>query len=53
MIRVLLLAIIFSSLIACNAKKQVEQAVNTGNYDQAITTALYKLKTNKDKKTQV
>ncbi|TXE15239.1 hypothetical protein FUA26_00605 [Seonamhaeicola algicola] len=36
--------------MACSAKKQVEQAVNTGNYNQAITTALQKLKTNKNKK---
>lgn len=35
---------------ACNTRKRVEQAVNTGNYDQAITTALDKLKTNKNKK---
>lgn len=48
--RLLLLSVVFSVLIACNTKKQVEQAVNTGNYDQAITTALNKLKTNKDKK---
>lgn len=37
-------------LVACNTRKQVEKAVNTGNYDQAITTALDKLKTNKNKK---
>lgn len=37
-------------LFACSAKKQVEQAVNSGNYDQAIITALNKLKTNKNKK---
>lgn len=48
--RFLLLSAIFIFLVACSAKKQVEQAVNTGNYDHAIRTALNKLKTNKDKK---
>ncbi|WP_406683518.1 hypothetical protein N1F78_12620 [Seonamhaeicola sp. MEBiC1930] len=48
--RFLLLSVIFTFLVACSAKKQVEQAVNTGNYDHAIRTALNKLKTNKDKK---
>ncbi|GAA3611649.1 hypothetical protein GCM10022396_30790 [Flavivirga amylovorans] len=37
-------------LMACGGKKQVEAAVNSGNYDQAITTALNKLRTNKNKK---
>lgn len=48
--RFLLLSATITTLVACSAKKQVEQAVNTGNYDQAINTALYKLKINKDKK---
>lgn len=48
--RLLLLSTMIVFLMACNAKKQVEQAVNTGNYDQAINTALNKLKTNKNKK---
>ncbi|MEC3907818.1 hypothetical protein VOI54_12380 [Tamlana sp. 2201CG12-4] len=37
-------------LVACSTRKQVEKAVNTGNYDQAIQTALKKLRINKDKK---
>ncbi|GAA4951249.1 hypothetical protein GCM10023314_25760 [Algibacter agarivorans] len=37
-------------LIACNTRKQVEIAVNSGNYDRAINTALDKLRKNKDKK---
>lgn len=37
-------------LFACNTRKQVELAVNSGNYDQAISTALEKLRTNKNKK---
>jgi hypothetical protein len=48
--RFLLLSAIFAILVACGAKRQVEQAVNTGNYDHAIRTTLNKLKTNKDKK---
>ncbi|NMH88815.1 hypothetical protein [Flavivirga algicola] len=48
--KILLLTISLFVLLACGGKKQVEAAVNTGNYDQAITTALNKLKTNKNKK---
>lgn len=48
--KLLLLTIIILFCFACNTRKRVEQAVNTGNYDQAITTALDKLKTNKNKK---
>ncbi len=48
--KLLLFSTIITFLVACGAKKQVEQAVNTGNYDQAITTALQKLRTNKNKK---
>ncbi|GAA4238809.1 hypothetical protein GCM10022291_30690 [Postechiella marina] len=46
----LLLFFTFIFLFACNTRKQVEQAVNSGNYDQAISTALEKLRTNKNKK---
>ncbi len=48
--KLLLLSVIFLSVIACNTRKQVEKSVNTGNYDQAITIALEKLRTNKNKK---
>lgn len=48
--KLLLPTVVFLFLIACNTRKQVEEAVNTGNYDQAIATALDKLKTNKNKK---
>jgi hypothetical protein len=46
----LLLIIIVSTVIACNTRKQVEKAVSYGNYDQAITTAIKKLSTNKNAK---
>ena len=48
--KLLLLSVVFLLLIACNTKKQVEIAVNSGNYDRAINTALDKLRKNKDKK---
>ena len=48
--KILLLTIFLSVLISCSGRKQVEKAVNSGNYDQAISNALNKLKTNKNKK---
>ncbi|MDO5986744.1 hypothetical protein Q4Q39_04915 [Flavivirga amylovorans] len=48
--KLLLFTISLFMLMACGGKKQVEAAVNSGNYDQAITTALNKLRTNKNKK---
>ena len=48
--KLLRLSVVFLLLIACNTKKQVEIAVNSGNYDRAINTALDKLRKNKDKK---
>ncbi|WOD43138.1 hypothetical protein [Hwangdonia lutea] len=48
--RLLLFILTLSLLVACSAKKEVEKAVNTGNYDQAINTALKTLRTNKDSK---
>ncbi|MGB1231102.1 MAG: hypothetical protein ACPG5M_02560 [Winogradskyella sp.] len=37
-------------LISCSAKKQMESAISSGNYDHAINDALRKLKNNKNKK---
>ena len=48
--KLLLLIVTLSLCIACSGRKEVEKAVNTGNYDQAINTALKKLRTNKDSK---
>lgn len=48
--KLLLLTVLLSILISCSGRKQVEKAVNSGNYDQAITNALKKLETNKNKK---
>ena len=47
--RLLLLTILSIVLVSCG-KKQVERALNTGNYDAAILDALKKLDNNKDKK---
>lgn len=46
----LLLLTLFSTIVSCSGRKQVERALNSGNYDQAINDALRKLETNKDKK---
>ena len=37
-------------IFGCSTRKRVETAVNSGNYDQAIVTAVDKLRRNKDKK---
>ncbi len=47
--RFLLLIILATVFISCG-KRQVERALNTGNYDAAIQDALKKLDNNKDKK---
>ncbi|MGB1270038.1 MAG: hypothetical protein ACPG45_09890 [Flavobacteriaceae bacterium] len=47
----LLLALFSLSLIlACSSVRQTEEALNSGNYNQAINIALKNLRTNKEKK---
>ncbi|WNH10749.1 hypothetical protein [Thalassobellus suaedae] len=48
--KILLSTIIAISLIACSTSKQIEKSLSYGNYDQAITDAISKLRTNKNKK---
>lgn len=48
--KILLLLFTVALVIACSSVKQTEQALNTGNYDQAINIALKNLSTNKHKK---
>lgn len=48
--RFLLFTVLFSVLVSCSAKKQIETAISHGNYDHAISEALRKLENNKDKK---
>jgi hypothetical protein len=48
--RFLLFTVIVLVLVSCSAKKQIEQAISHGDYNQAISEALRKLENNKDKK---
>ncbi|EAR00390.1 hypothetical protein [Maribacter sp. HTCC2170] len=48
--KILLLSGILLFLIACGGVKKTQQAVNTGNYLNAINNAVQKLSNNKDKK---
>lgn len=48
--KILLLGLGMAFIIACSTSKQIEKAVSVGNYDQAISDAVGKLRTNKDKK---
>ena len=48
--KILLSALAFVLIIACSTSKQIERSVSTGNYDRAITDAVNKLRTNKNKK---
>lgn len=48
--KTLLSIMAFLLIISCSTSKQIEKAVSVGNYDQAITYAFGKLRTNKDKK---
>jgi len=45
-----LLAVLLLVLTSCVGRKQIEKQLNSGNYDQAISNALKKLRNNKDKK---
>ncbi|OYX27257.1 MAG: hypothetical protein B7Z06_04505 [Flavobacteriales bacterium 32-35-8] len=46
----LLSTLLILLIISCSTSKQIEKAVSSGNYDQAISDAIGKLRTNKDKK---
>ncbi|XCF04941.1 hypothetical protein ABI125_09395 [Tamlana crocina] len=46
----LLFSLVALMALSCSTSKQIEKAVSVGNYDQAISYALDKLRTNKDKK---
>ena len=48
--QLLLLTVLFTLLVSCGGKRQIEKALYSGNYDHAISNALKKLETNKDKK---
>lgn len=48
--KLLLAAFSLSLIIACSSVKKTEEALNSGNYNQAINIALKNLRTNKEKK---
>ncbi|WP_230935566.1 hypothetical protein [Psychroserpens luteolus] len=48
--QLLLTTVLLLVLTSCSGRKQIEQAISHGNYDQAINDALRKLENNKDKK---
>ncbi|MGB5420043.1 hypothetical protein [Algibacter sp.] len=48
--KILLSTVVLLFIISCSTSRQMEKAVNTGNYDQAITNAISKLRVNKDKR---
>ncbi|MGV6830071.1 MAG: hypothetical protein ACWA5P_00730 [bacterium] len=48
--RLLLFSVLLSLLVSCGGRKQIEKQLTTGNYDVAISNALRKLESNKDKK---
>lgn len=48
--QLLLFSVLFSLIVSCSGKKQIEKALYAGNYDHAISNALRKLDNNKDKK---
>lgn len=50
--KLLLLTCLAVFILSCSTRKQVEKAINTGNYDLAIADAIDKLKTNKSKKSK-
>ena len=51
--KLLFSTIALALLISCSTSKQIERAVSVGNYDQAISDAIGKLRTNKDSKGKV
>ena len=48
--KLLLLLSIVALIVSCGGAKSIEKELSSGNYDQAISNSLNKLKTNKDKK---
>lgn len=51
--KLLLSLSIIALILSCGGTKSIEKELSSGNYDQAISNALNKLKTNKDKKRKV
>jgi len=48
--KLLLSILVLIFVVSCSTSKKIEKAVSIGNYDQAISDAISKLRTNKDKR---
>ncbi|MEM9687552.1 MAG: hypothetical protein AAF934_11625, partial [Bacteroidota bacterium] len=48
----ILLLVLSGTVIACSSVKKTQKALNTGNYDNAIATAIDNLRSNKTKKSK-
>ena len=48
--KTLLFTVLIFLIISCSSVKNTQQAINNGNYDSAINTAIKNLKRNKTKK---
>ena len=48
--KTLLFTVLIFLIISCSSLKNTQQAINNGNYDSAISTAIKNLKRNKTKK---
>jgi len=48
--KLLLFSLMLALLAGCSSKKQIEQQLNSGNYDQAVTNALRQLQSKKTTK---
>jgi len=51
--KLLLSTLVLILVVSCSTSKKIEKAVSIGNYDQAISEAISKLRTNKDKRGKV
>lgn len=51
--QLIVIVIIALFTVGCNSAKRIEKTLNSGNYNAAISDALNKLKSNKDKKPEI
>ncbi len=51
--KLLLFSTMLMILAGCSSKKQIEQELNTGNYDQAVSSALRQLQSKKTEKREL
>ena len=48
--KILLFTVLIFFIVSCSSLKNTQEAINNGNYDSAINTAIKNLKRNKTKK---